>query len=88
MSTTAHTLVAKTLVIVKGCAALNLAKNAKGVVTEVAELGPEYSHCVKVRATFGGRNVTLYARHINRLSDATFNLNNGNPNKMITVRPS
>ena len=60
-------------------------------VKAITELGPDYSHSVRVEIHFlnsfaSGKTFRLYARHINRLADTFINLNNGNPsNKIVMV---
>lgn len=72
--------------VVKGCRDLNILKGYTARVLDVIKLGPEYSHFVKVVLQFdNGSRVGLYARHINRLSDPTCNLNSGNPFQKITI---
>jgi len=83
---TLHPLLNRAVTITKGCDGLQLRKNQKAIVMGITMLGAEYSHQVKVTLNLGGRQTSLYARHINRLSDPTFNLNNGNPLKRVTIR--
>lgn len=67
------------IVVDAGCKALNIHKHAVAVISEIKELGAEYSHTVRVKikmARHGGQERSLVARHINRLSDETFNLAN------------
>lgn len=78
------------VIIAKGCKALDLHKYTHAVVTDVQELGAEYSHNVRVtlRITTGfkaGKVVSLFARHRNRLLDANVGLNNGNPSHRIEI---
>jgi hypothetical protein len=76
--------------IVKGCRKLDIAANTTAQVVAITELGSEYGHsvCVKLRMLNGfksGKVVSLYARHRNRLTDATVNLNSGNPLHKIQI---
>jgi hypothetical protein len=74
------------LEVIKGCSSLEIKKGAIAQVVSVTELGADYSHTVKLVLQFPGRKVVLYARHINRVREKTFNLNNGNPLKKIMVK--
>ena len=74
-----------TVKITKGCKARDIDKG-RALVVSVKEMGPEYSHTVRIVLGYKGRNVAFYARHINRLSDAEVNLNDGNPSHTIKVR--
>jgi hypothetical protein len=70
--------------IEKGCAARQIAKNATAQIIEVAPLGADHDHNVKVvlhllNGPESGRKIALYARHVNRLADAVLSLNDGNP---------
>lgn len=74
----------------KGCKSLGITKGSMAEVIETNELGPDYSHSVRVTLRFINfinfkKDINLYARHPNRLSDAFVNLNNGDPTKKITV---
>ena len=75
------------LKVTAGSNALNLSKGTVLDVIEVKELGADYSHMVRLVLKTGTRQLSLYARHINRLSDRSFNLNNGDPTKKIEVSP-
>lgn len=82
-----------TVRIVKGCKALRIDAHTSARVTDVKELGAAYSHSVRVSMRFlngfrAGRTVSLYARHINRLSDVAVRLNDGNPDHTVQVRMS
>ena len=74
--------------IVKGCRARNLSKGTRGTVTAVTELGADYSHQVRVTIQIPGRTIAWCARHINRLSDPTVRLNDGNPLHTIEIKPA
>ena len=62
-----------TLIVVKGCPALNVAIREHWTVKEVRELGPDYSHATSIVIERGGRTLTFEVRHVNRLSDQEFN---------------
>lgn len=66
------------IVVEAGCRALHINKHAPAVIREIKELGAEYSHTVRVQIEMvrGGAVHSLVARHINRLSDPSFNLAN------------
>jgi hypothetical protein len=76
--------------IVKGCKARNMNKGATYLVSAVTELGADYSHAVRVTLQrlqgFGPDRVSFTARHINRLSDPTVRMNDGNPSNVIEVQ--
>lgn len=77
--------------ILKGCKARSITKNAIAKIVAIEALGADYSHSVRVFFRFqtsflSGKTVSFYARHINRLSDAVINLNDGNPLHTIQVR--
>lgn len=86
----------KTLKVLSGCRALNIKKGEKYTVTTIESLGSEYSHGVRLVLvktylslagnTEYGKKTVLWARHMNRLNDAEFNLNNGDPFKKIRVK--
>ena len=78
-------LIGKKLTVIKGCNDLNIKKGAVISILAVDLLGAEYSHSVGITFKVSGRKCRMYARHVNRLSDTSFNLNNGNPLKKITV---
>lgn len=85
MSTT--TLTAGTKVtIVKGCKARDLSKGTKAVVTAITPMGAEYSHMVQIVLAMNGRTIALWARHLNRLSEATIAMNDGNPSHRIEIK--
>lgn len=84
-------LVGARVVIDKGCVARHVRAHTSATVVSVTELGPDYAHSVKVVLRFingfqPGVNQSWYARHINRLSDAVINLNDGNPHHTIKIR--
>lgn len=62
-----------TLIVVKGCPALNVAIREHWNVREVRELGPDYSHATSVVIERAGKTLTFEVRHANRLSDQEFN---------------
>lgn len=77
--------------IVKGCQALSLTKGTIAYVESAQPMGAEYSHMVRVvlRISTGakhGKAYVLWARHENRLSDATVNLNTGNPLHKVQIQ--
>jgi hypothetical protein len=78
------------VIVEKGCKALGITKGSTAYVKNIVELGPDYSHSVRVSLFFlnsfaAGKTFNLIARHINRLSDIFVNLNDGNPTHKITV---
>jgi len=72
--------------ILKGCNARNIRKGTTWHVREVQPMGAEYSHQARVVLTHGSRVLTFWARHPNRLNDATVRLNDGSPNYTIEVK--
>lgn len=62
-----------TLIVVKGCPALNVAIREHWTVKEVRELGPDYSHSTSIVIERAGKTLTFEVRHVNRLSDPEFN---------------
>ena len=71
--------------ILKGCRARNVSIGAATVLS-VQLQGAEYGHSVRVVMHMPNNvNQVWYARHVNRLSDAVVNLNDGNPLHMIKV---
>jgi len=90
MTTVAPIAVHTKVRIEKGCNALNISKGTSARVREVTPLGAEYSHSVKVVLFFlngklSGKTKTLYARHPNRLADASVNLNDGRPEHRVEI---
>ena len=74
----------------KGCKARGWTKGALAVVKSVEPLGAEHSHMVRVAIQFlntfsAGKTVCVYARHVNRLSDAEVSLNDGSPENQIRI---
>lgn len=61
-----------TLIVVKGCPALNVAIREHWTVKEVRELGPDYSHATSIVIERCGKMLTFEVRHVNRLSDQEF----------------
>jgi hypothetical protein len=81
------------VIIAKGCKAREIKKGVKVDVVSVVQLGADYGHCVKivleVPSPWIGRStrpVAFYVRHVNRLSDDTIGMNDGNPMHRIEVR--
>jgi hypothetical protein len=62
-----------TLIVVKGCPALNVAIREHWNVKEVRELGPDYGHFTSIVIERAGKTLTFEVRHVNRLSDQEFN---------------
>lgn len=62
-----------TLIVVKGCPALNVAIREHWTVKEVRELGPDCSHATSIVIERAGKTLTFEVRHVNRLSDQEFN---------------
>ena len=62
-----------TLIVVKGCPALNVAIREHWTVKEVRELGPDCSHATSIVIERGSKTLTFEVRHVNRLSDQEFN---------------
>lgn len=88
---TAPIAVGTKVVIAAGCKALDINKNVTAKVVAIQELGAEGGHFVKVTLQFlngfqAGKSRSLYARHINRLSDPIVNLNDGNPCHKVQIR--
>lgn len=74
--------------IEKGCRARDVHKGTTASILAVELLGADYSHQVRVRLAFNQRVISFYARHPNRLHDATVGMNDGNPMHRIEVRRS
>jgi len=79
------------IAILKGCKTHEIAKGTTAIVQSITPLGADYSHSVRVSFRMlngfkAGRVFVFFARHINRLSDAQTNLNDGNPFNKITIR--
>jgi hypothetical protein len=79
------------VLIEKGCRPLDIVKGTTAVVTEVKELGSEYSHNVKVAIRFtngfnAGKTRVLYAHHPNRLQDQFVRLRGLNAQQYIEVK--
>lgn len=72
--------------ILKGCNARNVTKGTTWQVQEVQPMGAEYSHQARVRLSRHGVTVTFWARHPNRLKDATTRLNDGMPSHTIEIQ--
>ena len=84
MNTTKKITGGSSVTILKGCQAREIAKGT-ATVKELTELGSEYGHSVRVVLTYKGRNIVLFARHLNRLGDPQVNLNTGNPLHTIKI---
>jgi hypothetical protein len=67
--------------VFKGCAARRVTKGTTLRVVSVESLGAEFGHSVRVVVENRALRThqAWFARHINRLSDAVINLNDGNP---------
>lgn len=74
------------VIVTKGCSAREIRKGLRGKVGFIKMMGAEYGHNVKVVLDFGVRRVAFYARHVNRLSDDTIRLNDGNPLHVIEIK--
>jgi hypothetical protein len=79
--------------ILKGCLAREISRGMKAEVISVTPLGKDFSHQVRVTLRFFTspqvgqyRQVSFFARHINRLSDDVIGMNDGNPLHRIEVR--
>lgn len=77
--------------VLKGCKPRGIAAHTTARVTAVRPLGAEFGHSVAVSLQMlngfkSGTTVTFYARHINRLSDPTTNLNDGNPLHKVVIQ--
>lgn len=72
--------------VVDGSRALDIPKRARLLCIDVIPLGPDYSYTCQIKVRYQDRTISLYARHVNRLSEHTFHLHNGDPTKRITVR--
>jgi hypothetical protein len=78
------------LKVVKGSKNLDLPKGVSLRVTEITPMGADYSYSVKVRIQtlngFGaGSFRTIYARHMNRLSDDVVALSGTMPSDRIQL---
>ena len=76
--------------IEKGCKDLEITKGSTAKVVSITELGPDYSHSVRVELLFlnsflSTKTLCLYARHINRLSDPFVNLHGCRTEHKIVV---
>lgn len=76
--------------ITKGCKTLGISKGDTATVVSVTQMGADWGHFVRVVIRTNSKVHTLWARHMNRLSDATVRLHNGDPTKHIEffVRPA
>lgn len=81
-----HKLIGKWVEVVKGSKSLSISKGTQLYVADIKELGSDYSYSVRLVLSYNGRTMHLYVRHMNRLNDWEFNLNNGDPLKKIRVR--
>lgn len=82
-------------VVETGSVALGVAKHNYGTISLVQELGPEYSHQVRVILTFtyplkgsraGQNKIVLYATHKNRLSEPLLALHGMISGQKIVIR--
>ncbi len=88
-----HIVAGDRLVLTKGCKARGLDKGITVRVESVAALGAEYGHSVKVviqplNGFKAGSKLSFFARHMNRLSDSSIRVNDGNPSHTIEMRRS
>lgn len=72
--------------VVEGSRQLGISKGEHGTILSIQELGADYSYTVKLVIQFNSKKLVLFARHINRVREDSFNLNNGNPLKKIKVK--
>jgi hypothetical protein len=72
--------------VTKGNRNFGISKGARATVTEITPTGAEFSHCCHIALRFWSNTQVFWARHVNRLSDATCNLNKGDPTQKITIR--
>lgn len=81
------------VLVTKGNRDMHIPKGYRATVTEIVELGAEYSHNVRVHLTFGRPvgyslkhpTITLYAKHKNRLADEVTRLFSGSGLQNIEV---
>lgn len=78
-----------TVYVRKGCPAYRINKGFTFTVLAIEPMGAEYGHRVMVRlqkiGQRPGEGITLYARHMNRLSDPFTRLSRDDPTKNIEV---
>lgn len=79
------------VLVVKGCAARELAKNVTARIESITPMGADYGHCVRVvlvpvNGFKAGKAFAFYARHVNRLADPIVRMNDGIPSHVIEVR--
>ena len=80
------------VIVTKGCKALAVDKGVSAQIKAIEPLGAEYNYNVRVTFYFlngfkGGKTVTYYARHPNRLADDFVRFNNGdNPSNYFEVK--
>ena len=72
-----------TVKILKGCRARDV---VKGRATVISAEEQERGRVRIVLQLWDGRKTAWYAQHKNRLSEPSFNLNDGNPLNKIVVR--
>jgi hypothetical protein len=92
-TTTQNTIIAgSTVRVSKGCKAFGITKGTLFTVVEVQPMGAEYGHTVRVTfkvkmgsGLYGRDSFSLYARHINRLSDPFTRFSSDDPTKNIEV---
>lgn len=75
----------------KGCAARGISKNATAQIVSITPLGADYSHHVKIvfrmlNGRNAGKTFGFFAQHVNRLSDPTVRVNDGNPFHVVVLR--
>ena len=68
---------ARKLIVTKGCKALGVRSNERLSILEITPMGAEFSHAAKLRVAVGGRAMTLWVAHPNRLLRSDFNLTCG-----------
>jgi hypothetical protein len=76
--------------LLKGTKARGLDKGITARIESIEQLGAEYSHAVKVvlqplNGFQAGKRFAFFVRHMNRLSDPTLKMNDGNPSHTIEV---
>lgn len=67
----------KILRVLAGNRRIGFRKHQRLSVLSVEPMGADYGHMVRVRVRHGNTSRLLWARHINRLGDVSFNLGNG-----------
>jgi hypothetical protein len=72
--------------VTKGNRNFGISKGARATVIEISPTGADLGYFCRVALRFWSNNQVFWVRHINRLSDATCNLNKGDPTQKITIR--